>query len=353
MSEYKSWKATQAAMKEVARARASQTGEDVNRLLKMAHFDRLLARVFTDGDESWMLKGGSSMLARVADARSTKDLDLISTGSDLDDAETELRRLVESDLGDHVRMRLLSSKDMSQGENQPQTRARRLMFEMQDIHTGRQIDKIPVDLAVEHPPIGAPEMVEPSHRLATAREIPAAQYRLFPLSDQVADKVCATMQEYGEGKRSSRAKDLVDLVVIAKTQSLDLQELQRAIEVERLLRRMPPIKSLEVPRQWAAPYRKLAKRTPACHGLEDLQEAEAFVRRLIDPALEPHPNPSTWIPNNGWDADSNPKAGRRSGPVGPRGPQPRKGPGAKNPGQFASRAHGESSISLEPPVREE
>jgi len=45
-------------------------------------------------------------------------------------------------------------------------------------------------------------------------------YRLYPAVEQIADKVCAAMQLY-DGKRSSREKDLVDLVVLAVTQDID------------------------------------------------------------------------------------------------------------------------------------
>lgn len=301
MNEYQSWKATSAAIKEAARGRSKATGEDVGRLIKMAHFDRLLARVFADEERTeWMLKGGSSILARVPNARSTKDLDLVRTGGDLDEAEESLRRLAETDLGDHVRIRLVESKDTAQADNQPEVKARRLVFELQDAETGARIERIPVDLVVEHPPIGRVETAEPSHRLQTARSIPGVNYRLFPISDQIADKVCATMQEYGNGRRSSRAKDLVDLVVFSKTQEVDLEELSCAIEAERLLRRMPPIGHFNAPEQWSSPYRKLAKKTPACGGVEDLAEAEKVASDLIDPALQVVRSSATWIPGRGW-----------------------------------------------------
>ncbi len=44
-------------------------------------------------------------------------------------------------------------------------------------------------------------------------------YRLYPVANQIADKVCATLADY-HGRPSSREKDLVDLVVIAVTQSV-------------------------------------------------------------------------------------------------------------------------------------
>ena len=62
-------------------------------------------------------------------------------------------------------------------------------------------------------------------------------YRLYPVADQVADKVCATIADYS-GRPSSREKDLVDLVVIAVTQTVDAVSLRQAIATECAQRRL-------------------------------------------------------------------------------------------------------------------
>ena len=74
---YDSWRAVERALKAVAVARANATGTDANRHLRAAYLDRVLCRVFSSSESSeWMLKGGTSMLARVPLTRTTKDLDL-------------------------------------------------------------------------------------------------------------------------------------------------------------------------------------------------------------------------------------------------------------------------------------
>lgn len=50
-------------------------GGDPGELYRQALHDRFLCRVFFEGNEHFVLKGGSGMLARVPDARTTKDLD--------------------------------------------------------------------------------------------------------------------------------------------------------------------------------------------------------------------------------------------------------------------------------------
>ncbi|MGH8777149.1 MAG: hypothetical protein ACRDWI_19065 [Jiangellaceae bacterium] len=66
-------------------------------------------------------------------------------------------------------------------------------------------------------------MAEPANRLHLRGPLVTHPYRLYPVADQIADKVCATMEtNYPGGKRSSRVKELVDLVALAHTQTVDL-----------------------------------------------------------------------------------------------------------------------------------
>ena len=94
-----------------------KTSEDLDRAIKAAakaspmdtgrayagfFFHRLLCRVFSDPDSRFLLKGGLGMLARTIDARATRDIDLLSTGDDLEEAVEELKRLAAVDQGDFV-----------------------------------------------------------------------------------------------------------------------------------------------------------------------------------------------------------------------------------------------------------
>src|SRR3546814_16056440 len=83
------------------------------------------------------------------------------------------------------------------------------------------------------------------------RQLVTHPYRLFPVVDQIADKVCATMRtDYPGGRRSSRVKDLVDLVVLAQTQSVDLGELRVAIATKQALSGMAPFAAFTIPDTW-------------------------------------------------------------------------------------------------------
>ncbi|GAB3057664.1 hypothetical protein GCM10027079_24250 [Sediminivirga luteola] len=73
-------------------------------------------------------EGRHGMLARVPESRTTKDVDLVTTGRDLDEAQDALVEMAEQDLGDHVIFRLKRARPTGQGGNQPGVQARSLIF---------------------------------------------------------------------------------------------------------------------------------------------------------------------------------------------------------------------------------
>ena len=106
---YKTARALEMALKEAAR----RSGRDVNRAMADFWHGRLLERVFSEDDPSFVLKGGRGMLARTPSARYTRDTDMAYGGADADEAVSELRRLAAIDLGDHVEYRFMSESPMS------------------------------------------------------------------------------------------------------------------------------------------------------------------------------------------------------------------------------------------------
>lgn len=298
---YASWTAIAQAIKAAAvRARSDGTTEqDVTAQIAQARQDRFLSRVFADDHRcEWLLKGGGAMLARVPNTRATKDVDLASSSTDLDEAQDRLERIVDQDLGDHIRFGLTAARPTGRGDNQPGVLTRRLLFSCLDAQTGRKVGEVPVDLVVGPPPVGQVETVVPVNRLALPRALPAPDYRLFPVADQVAEKVCAVLQQYG-GRPSTRVKDLVDLVTITRTQRVDMRDLRAAIEHKRRATRLGPIRDFSVPDGWDRQYRTLALATPSTGGVVDVHEAERMVRAFIDPVLSGDDD-LTWQPDAGW-----------------------------------------------------
>lgn len=300
---YADWRAIELAIKEAAKKAARQAGPGISAAtvdaqIRQARFDRFLSRVFAEGEESeWLLKGGMSMLARVPRARTTKDVDLAAqAASGLAEAERALTGLVEVDLGDHLTFRLIRSVPTGLGDNQPGVATRRHIFACIVVDHDLQIDTVTVDVVVGPPPVGRPEIVEPANRLHLRRPLVTNPYRLFPVADQVADKVCAMMDtNYPGGKRSSRVKDLVDLVVLAHTQTVALPELRAAIAAKRAISGIKPFEHLDIPADWSRTYPPTAKGVPSAETFT-AETAAALAASFVDPALDNSSDTATWDP---------------------------------------------------------
>lgn len=301
---YGDWRSLELAIKDAAKKAARQAGPGISAAsidaqIRQARFDRFLCRVFAEGEQSeWLLKGGMSMLARVPRSRTTKDVDLAALhASDLAEAERALTALVEVDLEDHLLFRLIRSTPTGLGENQPGVATWRYSFACIDADHDTQVDMVVVDVVVGPPPVGCPEVVEPANRLYLRRPLITFPYRLYPVVDQIADKVCATMDtQYPGGKRSTRVKDLVDLVVIAHTQTVDLDELRAAIDSKRELSGIAPFEHFGAPAEWDRTYPATAEGVPAAESLS-AQTAAGLVASFVDPALGKIANPAAWDPH--------------------------------------------------------
>ncbi|MGH3350651.1 MAG: nucleotidyl transferase AbiEii/AbiGii toxin family protein [Nocardioides sp.] len=284
----------EAAIKDTARAAsAADPSLTINERIRIEHFRRFLSRVFSEGQESeWILKGGTGMLARVPSTRSTLDIDLYREGFTLDQALDDLRRLAGVDLGDHFRFVYTGHQASIGGEEQPYTDGYRVSF---DVYVGAQKKtRINIDLAIGVGVTAQVTSATPASGLALPR-LASYPYRLYPVVDQIADKVCATMADY-HGRPSSREKDLVDLVVLATTQEVSGQALQTAIAHETHLRQMEPITQFAVPSRWGAAYAKMARSVPYCTNYRTVDQARELVAAFIDPVLNGSAAESTWTP---------------------------------------------------------
>ena len=208
----------------------------------------------------------------------------------LTQALDDLIRLAEIDLGDHFRFQYVSHTESIGNDTQPYTEGYQIRFE---ILIGLSTKgSLQVDLAVGTGITGEVTTTDPANALELPRLV-SHQYCLYPVVDQIADKVCATMTEYNENT-SSREKDLVDLVVFATTQDIDGAALRVAIMSEVRRRQMEPFDHFAVPATWGAGYAKLSKPVPHCAGYRTVVLAADLVKRLIDPALSGDADGKAW-----------------------------------------------------------
>lgn len=282
----------ESAIKQVAlEASAIDPSVNVNERIKQEHFRRFLSRVFVDGERSeWLLKGGTGVLARVPSARATKDVDLYRSGYTLDEALDDLRQLVMVDLADHFRFEYVSHVDSLGGPGQPYVDGYTVKF---DVYVGTQRrGQIKVDLSTGAGITDDVSLIEPANALHLPR-LKSNLYRVYPVVDQVADKVCATLMLYS-GSPSTRQKDLVDLVVFARTHDINGIALRIAIETEAGRRGLSSFTSIELPQTWGREYSKMAKVVPHCDGYADISSARILIESFIEPALRREADAKTW-----------------------------------------------------------
>lgn len=286
------------ALWEAAAARAKtlsqSSGVTAAELLRRFAVDRFLARVFALRGDEWVLKGGNAVLARVHSARSTKDIDLLSELGDLDAAVARLRQAVAIDLGDHFRFVITGIRLVSGGAMQPDVGGYKVSIAAYCGVKVRQrfsVDVVTGSLMTAEPDVQTRPGLVPA--------VPSIRVRLYPVVDHIADKLCATQSTYGAtgDKPSSRVRDLVDLVVFARTQRVDGTALIEAINSEWAYRGLPGAPYFAPPANWDRLYPTAARRVPACGDTHTLSAAIELISTLLDPAFNLTARGKQWNPS--------------------------------------------------------
>lgn len=303
--------ATAAAFRPALRDRLAVIAHDegthgLDELQRQFAYDRLLARVFDGPDTGrWILKGAGALLARLPDARHSRDLDLAYDAARRDarprqapaasregflaEAVAGLSAAADRDLGDHFRFEITRTSPLQE----------RALGRRVDVvaYLGARYAAFHVDVVVGTAMTGLPEQFPPLIPLSIEGLV-RPHYQLFPLADHVADKVCAILEVHrraGRPQPSTRVKDLVDLTLIASTQTMDGAALQTAITVGAAHRRLTLPDRFTVPNLdvWRTGYPAKAHEAPgATPGFDD---AVALAARFLDPILSGHPV-ATWDP---------------------------------------------------------
>ena len=292
LDRYASPAAVEAAIATAARrAHAADPSLTVQERIRLEYLHRFLSRVFSDADDSdWMLKGGVSMLARVPSARTTTDVDLARRNRTLNAALDDLRRLAAVDLGDFFRFDFIDHSVTVDGNQQTYAEGFQVTF---DVNIGvKKKDRFHVDLVVDVVLTDDVEIRQSSNALDLPK-LPSCAYRLYPVVDQIADKVCASLALYG-GRPSSRERDLIDLVLLAVTQDVAADKLRRALEAEARVRSLTLPASFQIPASWGARYARLAATMPRHADFRTVDAATDLMRAFLDPLLAREVDSSTW-----------------------------------------------------------
>jgi hypothetical protein len=186
---------------------ARESGRPLDRLRKEVAHQRFLARLAEAAPNSWALKGGLALLARLGDqARATSDADA-NWRANVDDLEKTLDRVSGMELGDGFSFEIGRPRPL-EGEVEGALR-----FPVVAVLDGREFERIHLDINLL--PMDRRETEEIRLRdVLEFAEIPAPVVPVIPIGQQLSEKIHAFVRSYGNG--SSRPRDLYDMLVIAE-----------------------------------------------------------------------------------------------------------------------------------------
>lgn len=247
-------------------------------LQRQMAYDRFLERLY-HVDGSWIVKGATALLARDIGVRATIDIDVYLPAA-REVAETELRQAVALDIGDWFRFEIGAPRPVADtgGVRLPVT-----AFVGNTRWAAFHVDLVAANLRMT----GEPEHVLPLARVAMP-DVHQHGYRVYPLVDHIADKICAILERHGATDApSTRYKDLVDLVAIVLVRSVEAEPQIAALRSEAARRGMRLPSRLTVPDRalWEPGYAAEARRS-LLQSARTLDEALAAVSPFGDPLLD-------------------------------------------------------------------
>jgi len=287
--KYRSGAAFRQALEQRLLDRSRDRHTSLVRLRKAVVFDRLLARLAIAAPDRWVLKGALALDFRLGErTRTTKDMDLVR-GDNEAAATSDLIAAQALDLEDFFTFDI--EKIGAPGEALEGVAVRyRVHAEL----GGRRFEEVMVDIGFSDPLKWKPEPIRAPDLLAFAG-IEPIEVPVLPLEQHIAEKVHAYTRTYGQRQRSSRAKDLVDLVLVEQLMAVDAARLRSALVGVFEGRRQHglPSRLPAPPTEWTVPYRKLAKEV----GIDpDLRAGYAHAAAFLDPVLTGR-NIGQWDPH--------------------------------------------------------
>ncbi|HBL18694.1 MAG TPA: nucleotidyl transferase AbiEii/AbiGii toxin family protein [Elusimicrobia bacterium] len=257
--------ATAMAFRRALEDRLKQIAEkerlELQRLRREIAFDRLLARLFAKETAPWVLKGGYAMELRIKEARATRDIDLAmrealgqGKGASANAAIlAALQNSASQDLGDFFVFEL--GAVMMDLDGAPYGGAR---FPV----TARMDNRIFVSF---HLDVGVADVLLEPLETTAGRDwlgfasIPAAKFQAISREQQFAEKLHA--YTLPRKNPNTRVRDLVDMVLLIKSKTLDKRRTAGAVQATFARRKTHPAPAaLEAPAAaWAEPFANLAR----------------------------------------------------------------------------------------------
>lgn len=269
---------------------AESSPRDIAQIRRQFAYSRFLYRVFASGDSRWVLKGGTGLLARIPSrARHSIDIDLMYR-DDMAQA-IELLQSLGSKLADTDFFTFDVQLPREPAPDAPNAALSAVAFLGE-----REFERFKIDLVVESNMTAEPELVN----FLDPLDIPglqSVQYRAYPLVDHIADKHAAMLDDY-RGRPSTRYRDLVDLAIIASSETVDAARLSTALHSEYERRGVQAPSTVSLPSDdWVPGYEQSAKAVPNLDQ-RTADQALELVGRLLNPILSGRVT-GTWSPSQG------------------------------------------------------
>lgn len=278
------------ALEQRLKDQAHGDGAFLARMRKRVAFDRLLARLAAVAPGQWLLKGGFALDLRLAArARSTKDVDIEWRAEDYELLDI-LLDAADHDPGDFFVFAV-------EGTGAPEDRLRGShRFKVTASLAGRPFESFVLDVGHQEGREIQSETLRTDDLLAFAG-IEPVEVEAIALEVQVAEKLHALTRIYEGGRTSTRAKDLVDVVLISTLSSLDAESLRREVQETFTTRATRPIPYAvpPPPPEWDQPFLRLANEVDIPNKLTDGHRAAAA---FLDPILSGEVTAGTWQPEN-------------------------------------------------------
>ena len=259
---------------------SKKTNVDLQRLRRKVAFDRLLARIFSQEKGNFFLKGGYAMELRISQARATKDIDLTCIRRVKNENELlselilqELQILGSADLKDHFVYQI--GKAQIDLENAPYGGAR---FPVTAMIDGKLFVRFQLDVGADIV-INQVENIQGTNWLEFCG-IPSPIIPMISIEQQFAEKLHTYTLPRGD-RINSRAKDLIDMVLLLNMKNLKFEECRHALQ--RVFKARDthsfPEKLGEPPIEWQTQFMAMAVE---CGLSPDIEEAFKAVSHFYE-----------------------------------------------------------------------
>lgn len=277
-NRYKTAAAFRRALEDRLQGIAAQNNLELQRMRRKVAFNRFLARMFHAKNSGWILKGGYSMELRLANARSTRDVDLSFTGKTAEAGNKPhqfilelLQKTVATDLNDFFTFQIGQLQMELDGPLYGGAR-----YPVQAMIDGKLFIAFHVDVALGDYMPDELETAEEPDWLSFAG-IEAGRFYMIPRAVQFAEKLHS--YTLPRAVPNSRVRDLVDMVLLIKEGKLDNASLKQILSKVFARRKTHDLPShLDAPpASWAKPFQAMAAN---CGLEEDVSGAFDLLNRF-------------------------------------------------------------------------